>query len=177
MAESEIYEDAESKVLDPSKNTHSLYQDAQSKINNLTKRKTSKGNESSSIYQDAQSKIVNNSPNKQNKYNNPFPKAGRERNDIELKKEFIKNNLSYDEYEEEINNNNNNLKEKEIKYNHIDIYNNNDNKENINYNNEDKENQSEYYEPEASNYVKNPTLFEGASQKSECCNLPKCVVF
>ena len=121
------------------------------------------------------------SPKKENNYNNPFPTSGRERNEIELKKEFIQKNISNDEYEEELNINNK-IKREEMGYGNIDIYNNKDNieidkKEYLNYYNEDKENQSEYYEPEASNLIKNQTIFEATSQKSECCNLYKCSIY
>ena len=177
MVESEIYEDADSKVMEPSKNIFSMYQDSQNKINNSSKKKVNKENESSSIYQDAQSKITNNSGQKNNNnYNNKLSKLDKERNLLDLKKGFLqKYNMLNDEHEEE-KNIKNNLKE-EIIYDNIEIYNNNLNKENINDNNEDKENESEYYEPEASNFVKNPTIFEGASQKGDCCNLPKCLIF
>ncbi len=179
MVESEIYEDADSKVLSPSKNPFSIYQDSKDKINNnFSKIKNNKENESSSIYQDAQSRVTNNSGQKNNNNYNQMPKKGRERNLIELKKEFLqKNNIFNDEKEEESNqknkNNNNNVKE-EIIYDNNDIYNNNNNS---NDNNKDQESESEYYEPEASNIVKNPTIFEGATQKGGCCNLPKCFIF
>ena len=155
MSESEIYEDAQSKIVDGSKFYNvSNYQDAQSRINNISKKDISKDNNESSFYQDAQSKItINTGQNKKNSFSN----MNLERNESELKKEFIKHNIYNDEINE--NKNVNNLREKE----------------NIEKENNDEE-ESEYSEPEIDS-SKNKTMFEGASEKGGCCNLPKCFIF
>jgi len=189
MSESEIYEDAQSKIVDGSKFNDvsnyqdaqsrivdgskyysvSNYQDAQSRINNISKKDISKGNNESSIYQDAQSKItINTGQNKKNSFSN----MNLERNESELKKEFIKHNI----YNDEINENNyaNNLREKES-YKKENYERENFEKENYEKEN-NKEEESEYYEPDIDS-TKNKTMFEGASQKGGCCNLPKCFIF
>ena len=184
MSESEIYEDAQSKIVDGSKFYNvsnyldaqsrivdgskyysvSNYQDAQSRINNISKKDISKDNNESSFYQDAQSKItINTGQNKKNSFSN----MNLERNESELKKEYLKHNIYNDEINE--NKNVNNLREKE------DYKIENYEKENIEKENNDEE-ESEYSEPEIDS-SKNKTMFEGASQKGGCCNLPKCFIF
>ena len=150
------------------------YQDAQSRINNISKRDISKGNNESSIYQDAQSKItINTGQNKKNSFSN----INLERNESELKKEFIKHNI----YNDEINENkyDNNLREKDnykIEYYKKENFEKeNYEKENFEKENNDEE-ESEYSEPEIDS-SKNKTMFEGASEKGGCCNLPKCFIF
>ena len=166
MSESEIYEDAQSKIISRSKNnTFSNYQESYKEPNKLSNKMISKGNESS-IYQDAQSKITNNSCYNYN-YKNSFIKKNNERSDIELKNEFLKNNNMYiNEKNVEINNFKN-LNEKENYEKEDDIYNNEN----------DKGDKSEYSEPDGGNIFRNETLFEGSSQKGGCCNLPKCFIF
>ena len=161
-SDSEIYEDAESKILKTQQsqnNTFSVYQDAQSKKNDISKWLNSKRKESS-VYQDAQSKITNLSAQEKitNKFKNSSPKINQEKNLIQLKNEFLqKNNISNDEYNKEINN--------------IFFENKNEN--------EDKENESEsvYSDLESGRKNKEMTIFEGASNKGGCCNLPKCFIF
>ena len=189
MSESEVYEDAQSKIVDGSKfysvsnyqdaqskivdgsklYSVSNYQDAQSRINNISKKEISKGNNESSFYQDAQSKItINTGQNKKNSFSN----KNLERNESDLKKEFIKHNI----YNDEINENKYviNLREKE-NYQMENFENENIEKENNQKENEEEE-ESEYSEPEIDS-SKNKTMFEGASQKGGCCNLPKCFIF
>ena len=173
MDESEVYEDADSKIAEPSKNNaYSNYQDAQSKIRNSSKKKQRKENESSSIYQDAQSKITNNS-GQNNAHINSFSPKNQRKNMINLKKEnFKKNNDLNGEYEEEINIDSNKKQNEENENYFINnINNNNEDNENI-----DKVNKSEYSEPLAENIIKTQTLFEGESQRGGCCNLPKCII-
>ena len=166
-SESEKYEDANSKFIDSKNNTFSQYQEGQSRMNNSPRGALqSKGNESS-IYQDAKSKMSNNSG--YNKANNII----QEKNANQLKKEFLQKIDMQNEEEintnKKLNNLNNGIK--------IEKANNNDSSgEN---NNEDKQNESQsvYSEPEEGNIVKEMTLFEGASNKGGCCNLPKCFIF
>ena len=174
-SDSEIYEDAESKILKTQQsqnNTFSVYQDAQSKKNDISKWLNSKRKESS-VYQDAQSKITNLSAQEKitNKFKNSSPKINQEKNLIQLKNEFLqKNNISNDEYNKEINNySNNGIKDDKI--NNIFFENKNEN--------EDKENESEsvYSDLESGRKNKEMTIFEGASNKGGCCNLPKCFIF
>ena len=153
-------------------NESSIYQDAQSKINSHSKKIYSKGNESS-VYDDAQSQI-SNKLEQNNNNNNPNIKNNKELNLFELKKEFLDRNISSKvQYEEEINTNTKLMNKEKNESNNINSRNNN----NENFENEDKENESRYSEPEAGNIDKNQTLFEGASQKGGCCNLPKCIIF
>ena len=162
MVESELYEDAQSKIDIQSKtNTFSLYQDAQSKINNYSKKNMTKRSESS-IYQDAQSKITNNSginlhTNKNSSkiskgINNIYKRDIIENNDED---KILSRNLKYEKkYEED-----------EVK--------------DIN-NNEDKKSNELYEEPNSEingEIQKTPTIFEGIQKKGDCCNLPKCLIF
>ena len=90
MVDSELYEDAQSKIDFHSKsNSMSMYQDAQSKINNYSKKITSKRSESS-IYQDAQSRITNNSRISSNKHKNSISKISSGKNNIVNKNDFSK---------------------------------------------------------------------------------------
>ena len=175
MADSDIYEDACSKIAEASKNnTQSFYQDAQSKSNPISKRNENKENESS-IYQDAQSKIASNS----GQHNN-ISKADQERDDIELKKEFLKKNeISYHKYDEEEKNTNivRQKENKEFFNEYNDIYNKYNEEEYNEANNEDNKSESYYSEPNANNIVKSEIIFEGESKKGGCCNIPKCIIF
>ena len=162
MAESESYEDADSNIYEHQKLTDiQKYQNFQGG-GNLTKRRNSKGNESSSIYQDALSRVTNNSPDKIVNNISPY-----EKNEEQLKLDYLRQNKMY--------NDENNFREKENYYkeNNFD----NDKNDNDNYDNNDDEGNSEYSEPEGGITPKNLTLFEGASQRGGCCNLPKCLIF
>ena len=95
MVDSELYEDAQSKIGFYSKsNSMSMYQDAQSKINNYSKKITSKRSESS-IYQDAQSRITNNSRISSNRHKNSISKISSGKNNIVNKNDFLKINNIY----------------------------------------------------------------------------------
>ena len=176
MVDSELYEDADSKRKESSKNnTPSIYQDFQSKINNFSKRNQSKGNESS-IYQDAQSNLSNNSGLKNN-INNSFIKMKQAKNGKESKKKYLKNNNSFSKnnFEKVINTdimaqkiNKENEEEYNINYNNKYEYN--------EVNQEDKVNESYYSEPDANNIAKTQTIFEGESKRGGCCNIPKCII-
>ena len=163
MAESESYEDADSNINDHLKITDfQKYQNFQGG-GNFSKERISKGNESSSIYQDARSRVTNNSPDKN--INNISPYEGNERED------YLRQN--------KMNNDENNFREKENYYMENNFYDNKNNNDNYyNYdNNDDDEEKSEYSEPEGGSFPKNTTLFEGASQRGGCCNMPKCIIF
>ena len=159
MAESESYEDADSNIYDHQKFTDiQKYQNFQGG-GNFAKKRNSKENESSSIYQDARSRVTNNSNNSPDKnVNNISP---YEKNEGQLKLDYLTQNKMY--------NDENNFRENENYYK--------ENNFNDDNNNNDDEGQSEYSEPEGGITPKNLTLFEGASQRGGCCNLPKCLIF
>ncbi len=162
MAESESYEDADSNIYDNKKLTDiQKYQNFQGG-GNFTKRRSSKGNESSSIYQDARSRVTNNSPDKIVNNISPY-----EKNEEQFKFDYLRQN--------KMNNDENNFRENENYYKKNNFY--YDKNDNDNYDNNDDEGKSEYSEPEGGITPKNLTLFEGASQRGGCCNLPKCLIF
>ena len=175
MDDSDVYEDADSKVEPYNNNENILpvYQDEQNKNNNPSKMMINKEKESS-MYNDAQSKISNNS-NQNKYYGNSFSKMKKEKKEFELNNKFLnRNNILNNEYEEEINTNKFQFKNEKKEYN-----NENDNIINYNNNNEKYENESHYSDPEAGNGNMNnsQTLFENTTQKGGCCNLPKCLLF
>ena len=176
MVDSELYEDAQSKIDFHSKsNSMSMYQDAQSKINNYSKKITSKRSESS-IYQDAQSRITNNSRISSNRHKNSISKISSGKNNIVNKNDFLKiNNIYKDDKlennEEEKIKSRNLIAQKKYEEDKIEDINNNneDNKSEILYEVENDEKKEES--------GKTLTIFEGMTKKGECCNLPKCFIF
>ena len=175
MVDSELYEDALSKIdLRSRSNTFSIYQDAQSKINNYSKKSFTKKSESS-VYQDAQSHITNNSGIHTHK--NSFSKISQGKNEIEEnKKDFLNLNNLNNIYK--VDNIENNKKEK--------LRNRNKSFQNNEINNdlngfEEGKSEGLYEEPkgeEIGGNEKKATIFEGVTQKGgECCNLPKCFIF
>ena len=163
MEDSEIYEDAQSKIEIQSKSkTCSIYQDAQSKlINSNSKRNKSKKSESS-VYEDAQSKITSNSIVYCHKKS--LSKASKDNIEIENKN---KNNFVYNKNIYKSENVKNNVDKKLISRNNIN-------------NNKEKNSQSLYEEPKGSENeetYKEQTLFEGSNRRGDCCNLPKCFIF
>ena len=160
MDDSEVYEDAQSKVdLYSKSNTASLYQEAQSKLNITSKRNKRKSD--SSIYQDAQSRITNNS--RINSHKNSFSKisVGKDNN-----KDFLKINNIY-----KMENNQENLLSRNLKLKNEDDGNdNNDNISDIDNNENNLDNNEEKNK-------KNTTIFEGDSNNGGCCNIPKCQIF
>ena len=176
MVDSELYEDAQSKIDFHSKsNSMSMYQDAQSKINNYSKKITSKRSESS-IYQDAQSRITNNSRISSNRHKNSISKISSGKNNIVNKNDFLKiNNIYKDDKlennEEEKIKSRNLIAQKKYEEDKIEDINNNneDNKSEILYEVENDEKKEEA--------GKTLTIFEGMTKKGECCNLPKCFIF
>ena len=178
MVDSELYEDAQSKVdLQSKSNTFSMPQDSQRGLKNYfknySKRHLSKKSDSS-IYQDAQSKITNNSGIYTHK--NSFSKISEGKKEIENKKDFFKIKNIY-----KSNHLKNNESEKYLKDN-IKIEKEQENNEinnNINYY-EEKKTESLYEEPngaENDDSEKKTTIFEGVTKKGDCCNLPKCFLF
>ena len=164
MAESESYEDADSNIYDNKKLTDiQKYQNFQGG-GNFTKRRSSKGNESSSIYQDARSRVTNNSPDKIVNNISPY-----EKNEEQFKFDYLRQN--------KMNNDENNFRENENYYKKNNFYYDKNDNDNDNDDNNDDEGKSEYSEPEGGITPKNLTLFEGASQRGGCCNLPKCLIF
>ena len=164
MAESESYEDADSNIYDNKKLTDiQKYQNFQGG-GNFTKRRSSKGNESSSIYQDARSRVTNNSPDKIVNNISPY-----EKNEEQFKFDYLRQN--------KMNNDENNFRENENYYKKNNFYYDKNDNDNDNYDNNDDEGKSEYSEPEGGITPKNLTLFEGDSQRGGCCNLPKCLIF
>ncbi len=176
MVDSEVYEDAQSKIDIQSKtNTFSLYQEAQSKINNYSKKNMTKRSESS-VYQDAQSKITNNSGINMYTHKNSISKMSKGKKDsFEIKNDSVKiNNI----YKRDIIENNDedkifsgNLKY-EKKYEEDKVKEINDK--------EDNKSNELYEEPNSEmngEIEKTPTIFEGIQKKGDCCNLPKCIIF
>ena len=171
MVDSELYEDAQSKVdLRSKSNTISIYQDAQSKINNLSKKNITKRSDSS-IYQDAQSHITNNS--RINSHKNSFSKISQGKNEFEYKKDFLNVNNIYKGDNIDKNEEENNIRSNK-RYENEEI------NDDIN-NNEEKKSISLYEElrgEENGKIEKEGTIFEGIAKKGgECCNLPKCFIF
>ena len=163
MVDSEVYEDAQSKIDVQSKtNTFSIYQDAQSKMNNYSKKNMTKRSESS-IYQDAQSKITNNSGINIRNQKNSTSKISKGINNI-YKRDIIENN-DEDKILSRNLKNEKKYQEDEIK----DINNNEDKKSNELYEDPNSEINEEIH--------KAPTIFEGIQKKGDCCNLPKCIIF
>ena len=163
MVESESYEDADSNIHEQQKFTDiQRYQNFQGG-GNFTNRRSSKGNISSSIYLDARSKVTNNSLDK-----NVHNISGYENNERQLKLNYLRQNNMYNDNNNKLRENENYEKENNSYHDRND-YDNNDNN--------DEEGKSEYSEPEGGNFPNNKTLFEGASQRGGCCNLPKCLIF
>ena len=172
MVDSELYEDAQSKIESRSKsNTVSIYQDAQSKLNNRSKKILTKRSDSS-VYQDAQSHITNNSAI--NAPKNSTARINQGNNQIEYKKDFLKLNNIY-KSENMIDNEEEKYMGRNERYESFE-----NNEEEIN-NNEEKKSGSLYEEPkggESGEIEKKATIFEGVTKKGgECCNLPKCNIF
>ena len=174
MVDSELYEDAQSKIESRSKsNTVSIYQDAQSKLKNYNKNSkqflTKKSD--SSVYQDAQSHITNNS--RLNAPKNSTSKINQGKNEIKYKNDFLKVKNIY-KSENMINN-----EEEEEKY--LGRNRRYENYEDEIDNNEEMKSGSIYEEPkggESGEIEKKATIFEGITKKGgECCNLPKCYIF
>ena len=172
MVESELYEDAQSKIEIQSKsNNLSSFQEVPSKFTSKMRSRKS----DSSIYQDAQSKITYNSNiNNSHIHKNSISKINKDKNnEVEFKNDFLKlNNIYKLESNEELKTPSRNIKiEKKYKEDEI----NND----IN-NNEDKKSDSLYEEPfggQNEEIGKTHTVFEGMTRKGDCCNLPKCIIF
>ena len=171
MVDSELYEDAQSKIESRSKsNTVSIYQDAQSKLNNRSKKILTKRSDSS-VYQDAQSHITNNSAINAK---NSSARINQGNNQIEYKKDFLKVKNIY-KSENMIDNEEEKYMGRNERYESFE-----NNEEEIN-NNEEKKSGSLYEEPkggESGEIEKKATIFEGVTKKGgECCNLPKCNIF
>ena len=171
MVDSELYEDAQSKIESRSKsNTVSIYQDAQSKLNNRSKKILTKRSDSS-VYQDAQSHITNNSAINAK---NSSARINQGNNQIEYKKDFLKVKNIY-KSENMIDNEEEKYMGRNERYESFE-----NNEEEVN-NNEEKKSGSLYEEPkggESGEIEKKATIFEGVTKKGgECCNLPKCYIF
>ena len=174
MEDSEIYEDAQSKVdLQSKSNVFYSCHDSQSRINNISKNNISKKNDSS-IYQDAQSKITNISGNIIKK--NSFSKVSEGKNELENKKNYLMINNIYKSNKLEEN------EDENFKSRNIQLVKKDDGEKNdeIDNNNEDDNSGSLYEEPkggESEDFDKKSTIFEGITKNGECCNLPKCFIF
>ena len=172
MVDSELYEDAQSKIEIQSKSNHlSSFQEVQSKFTNRMRTRKSE----SSIYQDAQSKITNNSNiNSSHLHKNSISNINKDANkEVEFKNDFLKvNNIYKLESNEELKIPSRNIKvEKKYKEDEInDDINNKEDKKNDSLNEEPSGDQNEEIE-------KTHTIFEGMTRKGDCCNLPKCNIF
>ena len=172
MVDSELYEDAQSKIEIQSKsNNLSSFQEVQSKFTNRMRTRKS----DSSVYQDAQSKITNNSNiNSSRLHKKSLSNINKDKyNEVEFKNDYLKlNNIYKLESNEEPKISSRNIKV-EKKYKEDEI---NDETNNI----ENKKSESLYEEPSGSQNEeigKTNTIFEGMTRKGDCCNLPKCIIF
>ena len=170
MVDSEIYEDAQSKIdLQSKSNRLSSFQEVQSRLTKIRSRKSD-----SSVYQDAQSRITYNSNiNSSNIRKKSFPKIKTEKNEIEYKNEYLKSNNIYkmESNEEPIFPSRNIKIEKKYKEDEVNDETNN---------NEDKKSESLYEDAfggPTEEIGKTHTIFEGLTRKGDCCNLPKCIIF